>query len=162
MGREQIVVTDPAVTANALVYVSGDDGDALLEPGESRRYQVSTTTPAARSAATCGPITNIAMLAALTGEGNTANNQSTVVTSVEGCTTPPPVQISGTPAISPTQLGISKVGPRVAEAGSVVRYRITVTNRGQVIANQVVLRDVLPNGFALVGRVNGVTLRKVC
>ena len=60
-----------------------------------------------------------------------------------------------------------KVGPEIAAAGQVVRYDVTVANRGPSFAENVTLKDVLPANAILVGGVtvgggnnNGSCVRK--
>jgi len=59
-----------------------------------------------------------------------------------------------------TRLRVRKRGPRVAVAGRLATYRITVRNAGRRPARGVVVRDVLPRGVALVRRARGATFRR--
>ncbi len=58
-----------------------------------------------------------------------------------------------------TRLRITKRGPRRAVAGSLVRYRITVSTRTKVAARRVVVRDILPAGMVLARRVPGIQVK---
>jgi len=58
-----------------------------------------------------------------------------------------------------TRLRITKRGPRRVVAGSLVRYRITVSARTKVAARRVVVRDILPAGMVLARRVPGVRVK---
>ena len=125
---QSLVVNDPAVPAcNRQV--------GSLAPGENSVFRC--TVPAG------GPIpaTNIATV---TGRWNgpgaadvSASNSARVTV-----TTPP--------AVRPTRrawLHVAKRGPRVAQAGGRVKYRIVVRNRGRLTARNVVVRDRLPRGL---------------
>lgn len=48
-----------------------------------------------------------------------------------------------------TRLAISKTGPARAQGGKTGLYRITVRNRGQVAARNVIVADALPAGASL-------------
>jgi uncharacterized repeat protein (TIGR01451 family) len=112
-----VTVTDPKVTAGQLVLVSGDDGDAILELGETWIYQITESQPVTLAATTCGPLTNTAILAPVPGETNLANNESTATTTV----------------ICTLDVGIAKTSDKQTyQAGETVSYTITVTNNGQL------------------------------
>jgi uncharacterized repeat protein (TIGR01451 family) len=57
------------------------------------------------------------------------------------------------------RLRIAKRGPRRARAGSLVRYRITVSTRSKVAARGVVVRDILPSGLVLAKHTPGVRVK---
>ena len=70
--------------------------------------------------------------------------------------TPPPViTISG---VSQTTLRIDKRGPAIAKAGQVITYRIKISNTGTIVAENVIMRDRLPNGIALAAKPAGIQL----
>ena len=72
--------------------------------------------------------------------------------------TPPPViAISGA---SQTTLRIDKRGPSTAKAGQVITYRIKITNSGTITAQNVIMRDRLPNGIALAAKPAGIQFVK--
>ena len=58
-----------------------------------------------------------------------------------------------------SRLRIGKRGPRRAAAGSLVRYRITVSARSKVAARRVVVRDILPRGMVLAKRTKGLRVK---
>lgn len=66
-----------------------------------------------------------------------------------------PIAIAG---VSVTTLGIDKRGPASATAGTVITYRITITNTGTVTAQNVVMRDRIPIAMALASKPAGVRL----
>ena len=59
-----------------------------------------------------------------------------------------------------TTLGIDKRGPAKAKAGREIIYSIKITNTGTITAQNVVMRDRLPNGMALAAKPAGVQLLK--
>lgn len=78
------------------------------------------------------------------------------------CTTPPPpppptVTVTGAGS---AVLALSKVGVRRARSGELVRYLIRVRNTGTIDATDVIVRDVLPSGYALVRSSPRATLVK--
>ena len=56
---QNILVSDPQCDADP-AYVSGDDGDALLEAGETWVYSCTFSVPASHSASEEDPILNTA------------------------------------------------------------------------------------------------------
>jgi uncharacterized repeat protein (TIGR01451 family) len=68
--------------------------------------------------------------------------------------------ISGGPVSNRAALALSKTGPSAATAGQLVTYRIKVTNRSKIAARNVVLRDLLPSGFSVSGKIKGASISK--
>lgn len=76
--------------------------------------------------------------------------------------TPPPATVTVTPtpappivptvqSVPPARIGVSKLAPPKAVAGTVITYRITVRASGTgSVARDVVVRDILPSGVTLV------------
>lgn len=67
----------------------------------------------------------------------------------------PPAAILGATTTPKAKLAVTKTGPRAATAGQIVTYTITVKNTGKANATSVVLRDLLPSGYSLSGKVKG-------
>lgn len=66
--------------------------------------------------------------------------------------TPPPaatVQSVTIAQVGLARLGVTKKGPARASSGRPVTYTITVTNRGNAAARNVVLRDILPSSMTV-------------
>jgi uncharacterized repeat protein (TIGR01451 family) len=102
----------------------------------------------------CGDTTNIATLVATDDAGFTRSSQQKVTV----CKTPPGQALgttAGAPKPARAALVVSKTGPRTATAGQLVTYRIKVANRSRIAARNVVLRDLLPSGFSVSGKVKG-------
>lgn len=66
---------------------------------------------------------------------------------------------SSTTAPRRAVLRASKTGPRRALSGRTVTYRLRLTNRSNVVARRVVLRDLLPPGMVLAKRPAGAAVR---
>jgi uncharacterized repeat protein (TIGR01451 family) len=73
-------------------------------------------------------------------------------------TPPPPPVVVGRPTRA--RLSIDKRAPARVTAGQTVRYRITVRNTSRVIARNVVIRDTIPSGMALVARTRGLSVSR--
>lgn len=82
---------------------------------------------------------------------------------VEACRTVPPTVIPP-PVVIGTQsasLAVSKRGPRIARAGTVVTYAITVRNtNATTAATAVVVSDLLPVGYSVAQRPKGTKFLK--
>lgn len=146
-------------------------------------------TPQATGVTASGPITDYQKSALMTGPGiildangcrnvvNTAtvtasdgSTDSDTVTvklclapgtfgAVKGTTTTTTTTTAGTPA-NRAALRLDKSGPGAATAGQVVTYRIKVTNRSKLMARNVVVRDLLPSGFSVSGKLKGAGISK--
>jgi uncharacterized repeat protein (TIGR01451 family) len=77
---------------------------------------------------------------------------------VEQQVTPPPPVVVGRPTRA--RLAIDKRAPARVTAGQTVRYRITVRNVSRVTAQNVVIRDTIPSGMALVARTRGLSVSR--
>ncbi|MCU0308061.1 MAG: DUF11 domain-containing protein, partial [Thermoleophilia bacterium] len=136
------------------------EAPATLAPGASVTYQGT------RTLTTCGLDTNTATVALRRGsvtlaETSTANNsasaQVTVACPPAALTPPPPAAAppaqAAAAAVRPrparARLSITKRAPRRVVAGQVVRYRITVANRGPAIARGVRLSDAVPDAMGV-------------
>jgi uncharacterized repeat protein (TIGR01451 family) len=118
----------------------------------------------------CRPVLNTATLTALDDPNYTKNSPVTVEVCRTAATPPPTppagfgnVGGSGTTAGTPANraaLALSKTGPGAATAGQLVSYRIKVTNRSKIAARNVVLRDILPSGFSVSGKLKGASISK--
>jgi uncharacterized repeat protein (TIGR01451 family) len=75
-------------------------------------------------------------------------------------TTPSPPVIIGTPSTPSASLAVSKRGPRIARAGTVVTYAITVRNTSTNAATSVAVSDLLPVGYSVAQRPKGTKFLK--
>lgn len=64
-----------------------------------------------------------------------------------------------TPSQATPRFGVTKSGPATARAGAVVRYTITVVNRGSTTLRDLTLSDDLPQGMSLTATPAGSRLR---
>jgi uncharacterized repeat protein (TIGR01451 family) len=109
-------------------------------------YPSGASENASASVQACRPATALGGSTSSTPTTNTTTNP-----------TNPAAAAAGTVASPRARLRVTKTGPRAATAGQIVTYTITVRNTGRVSAAAVVLRDVLPSGFTVSGRVKGAT-----
>lgn len=83
---------------------------------------------------------------------------------VEACRTPVPPVLPAPPVVIGTQsasLAVTKRGPRIARAGTVVTYAITVRNTNTTnAATSVVVSDLLPVGYSVAQRPKGTKFLK--
>ena len=86
---------------------------------------------------------------------------------VEACRTPPPPVPPTTPTppqvigVQSASLAVTKRGPRLARAGTVVTYAITVRNTNPTnAAVSVVVSDLLPVGYSVAQRPKGTKFLK--
>ncbi len=129
-----VVVTDDQLTTDP-VYVSGDDGDNILEYGETWIYEA---TGIAMPAST--PMTG-------TATGTPVYADGTAVDGVESPTDSDPSNyFGGTPVllIDKRVVGVDVAGDNVLNAvGDIIDYEIDVTNDGNVTLTNVTVTDPL-------------------
>jgi uncharacterized repeat protein (TIGR01451 family) len=171
---------DPVkVTNNRVDVTDAFNGAAapgtLLEGGdditESKTFTYSRTVDVPASGCTTYP--NIAYITS--PDGLSKNDDA----SVQACREVPPVNPPANPQPQPqpqpqastpvavlgatiapkAKLAVTKTGPRAATAGQIVTYTIRVKNTGKANATSVVLRDLLPSGYSLSGKVKGATFK---
>lgn len=106
-----------------------------MNAGEVRTLTLVFQVPVATAECRQTDVQNKATVSTSTSETNATNNQSTVSTTVI-CPPPPTTDIS-----------IVKYGPQSVTRGGTVTYTLTITNHGQVSANDVVVTDAFPAGF---------------
>ena len=75
------------------------------------------------------------------------SDDSRATAAASGQGRPGPMQLEG---LQSPQLAIEKRGPREVQVGKAVRYEILVRNSGGATAHDVMLRDAVPQGAALV------------
>lgn len=162
-GMAAVTVGNPTAVVNDSVSVTdtlNDVGGALFGPVSTTTTKTYTRMLAAPATApNCIDYTNVATVIL---DANVTKATAPVVVrvcAVSGTTPLPPVGIVGTP-VQPPSLRVTKAGPATATAGRLVTYRITVSNRGAGEALAVMLRDVLPRGFSVPGKVAGGSVDK--
>jgi len=139
------VVLDAAGAGQAVVRAAGPGtvtvtatapGDATLVQVDPQRERQSTV---------------FAVPATLTVTATAAVTDTTTPSTVS---TPGPGVPLGTVTQTPRapRLAITKVGPRTARVGGVVRYVIRVTNRGSAAARNVRVTERLPRGLVIARR----------
>src|ERR1044072_5912544 len=102
-------------------------------------FATDITITAKVSDTASGPITNMAMVDAATGETNTGNNSDSVTTSTGGSG----IDIAASSVIH---------NPDPVSPGDVLTYTSLVQNTGSVTASALQIRQVLPpSGFTFVG-----------
>jgi uncharacterized repeat protein (TIGR01451 family) len=139
IAKADLVVTDPMVSGTPLSFFAEiqGNGDEFLDPGEQWVYRLGTA-PITLPANVCGPLTNTAVVA-LVGDGNAANDQSSVTTTVL-CT---------------LNIGIAKTSDKTTyAAGEPIVYTVTVTNSGQsaIPFSAIQISDPSLPGLTLVGQ----------
>ena len=146
------VVNDSVTVTDAFADVSPPTTLFTTSATLVHPYSVAVGLPTSG----CVPYVNVATLM-LAGATKTA--QATV----QVCAPAPTVAGVATPVGNPVQppsLRVTKTGPATATAGRLATYRITVTNSGAGEARDVMLRDVLPRGFSVPGKVAGGSVSK--
>ncbi len=167
-GSAAVVVGDPTTVVNDSVTVTDAFSDRPIQTLFEGPISKTTTTTYMRSLT--GPATtgcldydNVATMA-LDGASRTAGPITVTVCATLPPGTPqqpPPTVIGGPTPVPPVpspRLRVTKTGPATAIAGQLVTYRITVSNRGTADALGVVLRDVVPSGFSVFGKVRGASV----
>ena len=115
-----ITLTDP-VCNTAPAYVSGDDGDAILEPGETWTY----TCDHVATAKDPDPLPNTATVTGTSQDGRTATDSDDHVVDL----------------IHPAIKIVKTVAPTSGSAGETVTYRYVVTNTGDTTLYKVRVTD---------------------
>lgn len=148
-----------ATTGGSVVRLdpkSAEDGDLKNSqtPEEFVLLGGATTTTVSTSLTQCPP-----------GSPNDPKNPPSNPPAT-GLGTPPPGTTTGKTAVSGAttktpraRLQVTKVGPKAAVAGQLVKYRITVKNASRLTARAVTLRDVLPSGLTVASKVKGASLK---
>ena len=126
-----------------------------LAPGCSK--PIGSLASGATTSVTCTQVINATITNVATVTGTDPLLNTLTRTAQATVTVVPAIIISGTPQ---TTLRIDKRGPATAKAGQVITYRIKITNTGTVAAENVVMRDRLPNGMALAAKSEAVQLVK--
>ena len=121
-----VAFSDPRCDAGTLTGPAGDDGDALLEPGETWIYGCTHVITAADP----DPLPNTAKV---TGEVPDTDNPKGTVEDEDS---------SSVDILHPA-IDIEKSGPATATAGDVLSYSLAVTNPGDIefASDQVVVTD---------------------
>jgi ethanolamine utilization microcompartment shell protein EutS len=126
-----VVVTDPNCDAGAPAYVSGDDGDVVLEPGEVWRYTcdhlVTEDDP--------DPLPNTATVSGTSGDGRTVSDQDNHLVDL----------------IHPDIRIIKTVDPPSGEPGDVVTFSYEVRNTGDTSLYDVHVDDDVIGPIGVIG-----------
>lgn len=156
----------PTTVANDAVDVSdrfGNGATSILEGGAGiTASKVFTyTRTVAVPASGCLPYANVARVTSMQQFTREASAQ------VEACRTPAPPTPTTTPAVpqligvQSASLAVAKRGPRIARAGTLVTYAITVRNTSTTnAATSVVVSDLLPVGYSVAQRPKGTKFLK--
>jgi uncharacterized repeat protein (TIGR01451 family) len=157
--NNSVDVTDAfnGATPPGALLAGGDDLTA------SKNFDVYSRTVNVPSSG-CTTYPNTAYITSPDGLSKTApaSVQACRAASPNAVSPPPPApSAAATGAVAPrARLRVTKTGPRAATAGQIVTYTITVRNTGRVSAAAVVLRDLLPSGFRVSGKVKGATFAR--
>jgi len=126
-----VVVTDPNCDAGAPAYVSGDDGDVVLEPGEVWRYTcdhlVTEDDP--------DPLPNTATVSGTSGDGRTVSDQDDHLVDL----------------IHPDIRILKTVDPPSGEPGDVVTFSYEVRNTGDTTLYDVHVDDDVIGPIGVIG-----------
>jgi uncharacterized repeat protein (TIGR01451 family) len=137
------------------------DGGDNINASKTFTYSRTVTVPASD----CRRFPNVATVTSPEGLSKSASAsvqacRPTPITPPITTLVTPPGQVLGAPsAPAKASLGITKTGPRAATAGQLVTYTIKVRNRSKATATKVVVRDTLPSGFTVAGKVKGAAFR---
>ena len=131
---DNVVVSDTKADAGSLSYVSGDDGDNLLQVGEEWIYSAIHTVT--QSDLGAGSFVNVASVTGDDPEDNPVSDDT------------PPVTVSSdqSPNITVTK---SATESSYSKVGDVLNYTITVSNSGNVTINNVVVSDTKADAGSL-------------
>ncbi|UCC84845.1 MAG: DUF11 domain-containing protein, partial [Gemmatimonadota bacterium] len=140
---DQVVVTDSLPSGVTFVSASRSASEsggevtwpaiATLSNGSSVTDTVIVVAPAS------GPLENVAKVSSTTIDPDSANNRSTLSTSVT----------------EQADLNVTKTGPANVLAGDTVTFVITTANGGPSNATNVTVTDTLPSGVTFVSATNG-------
>jgi uncharacterized repeat protein (TIGR01451 family) len=117
-----------------------------MAPGASATISLQATATAV------GVVTNTATVESSVPDPNAINDTGSAATTVVA-----PAVVTGTARAA---LGLAVTGPKRATAGTVVVYRLKVTNTSGQTATSVTLRNPIPAGFVIAQRTMGARLAK--
>lgn len=156
--NNSVDVTDAFNGAAAVPLAGGDD----ITESKTFTYTRTVNVPATG----CTTFPNIANITSTDGLSKNANasvqacrQASSVTPQPQPQATNPTAAILGATTTPKAKLAVTKSGPRTATAGQIVTYTITVKNTGKANATSVVLRDLLPSGYSLSGKVKGASFK---
>lgn len=147
-GRTLALDSGPTFTSASAGSPVGD-----LQIGETATYVASYTLTIA--SVTDGGVSNTAVATGLPvfgpgvpGTPSPISDRSDNGVDTDGNTIDDPTVLPVSPSLAPSGLTVTKTTPRgVVERGSAVPYTITVRNDNPVVAGQLDIVDVLPQGF---------------
>ena len=131
---DNVVVSDTKADAGSLSYVSGDDGDNLLQVGEEWIYSAIHTVT--QSDLDAGSFVNVASVTGDDPEDNPVSDDT------------PPVTV---PSDQSTNITVTKSATEssYSKVGDVLNYTITVSNSGNVTIDNVVVSDTKADAGSL-------------
>jgi uncharacterized repeat protein (TIGR01451 family) len=136
------------------------DGGDNINASKTFTYTRTVSVPASD----CRTYPNTATITSPEGLSKSASASVQVCRQAGALIVTPPAQPGGQVLGAPSaparaSLRVDKTGPRAATAGQLVTYTIKVRNRSKVTATNVVVRDILPSGFTVAGKVKGAAFR---
>jgi len=165
VGKANVQVTEPRLEMNI-------SGPAEVQFGEKALYHVTVRNPGTGTAENVGVMLPEALGGERASLGNiepgkeknfqvellarTAGNLALVATANAegGLTTSADRKL----IVRKANLGIALQGPALKYAGSPARYKVTLTNTGDAVANDVLTAFVLPNGVKYLGGIDSVQM----
>lgn len=165
VGKANVQVTEPRLEMNI-------SGPAEVQFGEKALYHVTVRNPGTGTAENVGVMLPEALGGERASLGNiepgkeknfqvellarTAGNLALVATANAegGLTTSADRKL----IVRKANLGIALQGPALKYAGSPARYKVTLTNTGDAVANDVMTAFVLPNGVKYLGGIDSVQM----